>query len=64
MSDPTRLHYAAQSGNSEIVALLIEKGASVNALAKSDLTPLHYAAQSENSETVTLLIEKGRKEHL
>jgi ankyrin repeat protein len=39
--------------------LLIEKGASVNALTTDNQTPLHWAAQRGNSETVELLIEKG-----
>jgi ankyrin repeat protein len=46
-------------GNLETAELLIEKGASVNAIANDELTPLHYAAGKENSETAKLLIEKG-----
>ncbi|KAH0812041.1 hypothetical protein GEV33_010750 [Tenebrio molitor] len=71
----TPLHIAAFKGNVDIAELLIEKGASVNAittaellikkgaslnaLTDEELTPLHYAAFGGNSETVTLLIQKG-----
>jgi ankyrin repeat protein len=53
------LHHAAQSGNSETVALLIEKGACVNALKTDNKTPLHVAVARGNAEMVALLIEKG-----
>ncbi|MGB3694161.1 MAG: ankyrin repeat domain-containing protein [Spirulinaceae cyanobacterium] len=55
----TALHYAAVKGNYEIVALLIENGADVNARSNESSTPLHWAMQSRNPETITLLIEKG-----
>jgi ankyrin repeat protein len=45
--------------NSKTAELLIEKGASVNALTTSNVTPLHWAAQRGNSKTAELLIEKG-----
>jgi ankyrin repeat protein len=45
--------------NSKTAELLIEKGASVNALTTDNATPLHWAAQTENSKTAVLLIEKG-----
>jgi ankyrin repeat protein len=54
----TPLHVTAL-GNSKTVELLIEKGASVNALTMDDVTALHYAAQSGYSETVAILIENG-----
>jgi ankyrin repeat protein len=43
----------------ETVALLIEKGASVNAVTTDNKTPLHWASERGNLETVELLIEKG-----
>jgi ankyrin repeat protein len=43
----------------ETVELLIEKGASVNALTTDNTTPLHLASENGNSETVELLIKKG-----
>jgi ankyrin repeat protein len=43
----------------ETVALLIEKGASVNAVTTDNQTPLHWASERGNLKTVALLIEKG-----
>jgi ankyrin repeat protein len=43
----------------KIVALLIHKGASINALTTANTTPLHFASKFGNLETVELLIEKG-----
>jgi ankyrin repeat protein len=48
-----------ENGNSKTAELLIEKGASVNAVTTNNETPLHRAAQRENSKTAELLIEKG-----
>jgi ankyrin repeat protein len=55
----TPLHYAAKSGNSELVVLLIDRGASVDALTIANETPSHWAAQSGNSEIIALLMGKG-----
>jgi ankyrin repeat protein len=44
----------------QTVAVLIEKGASVNAVTTDSETPLHWASKLRfNVETVALLIEKG-----
>jgi ankyrin repeat protein len=51
------LHIAEFNKNVDIAELLIEKGASVNAM--DDVTPLHCAAQNGNSKAVEILIEKG-----
>ena len=46
--------------NTEVIKILIEKGASINALDDNKSIPLHYAAKhSENAEVVKILIEKG-----
>jgi ankyrin repeat protein len=45
--------------NLETVELLIEKGASVNAVTTDNQTPLQLAYQRGYLETVALLIEKG-----
>jgi ankyrin repeat protein len=58
----TPLNVAALRGNLKTIELLIEKGASVNAIANEsndNQTPLHWAAKSRKSETAKLLIEKG-----
>jgi ankyrin repeat protein len=43
----------------DVVELLIEHGAWVDAITKSKTTPLHFAAYTGNIETAELLIEKG-----
>lgn len=43
----------------DIVELLIEKGAKVNAKTKYNWTPLIYATRLGNLNIVKLLIEKG-----
>jgi ankyrin repeat protein len=43
----------------ETIALLIEKGASVNAVTNDNKIPLHCASEFGNLESVELLIEKG-----
>ena len=45
--------------NTEVAALLIEKGANVNARGVNQKTPLHWAAFAGNTEVAALLIEKG-----
>ena len=60
----TDLHRAAARDLREAAALLIEKGADVNAKSnqkyRKGYTPLHYAAERGNArETAALLIEKG-----
>jgi ankyrin repeat protein len=53
------LHLAAERGHLEIVNLLLEKGADINAPDKNGLTPLCVAALNRNSEIVNLLLKKG-----
>lgn len=53
------LHYAVYSGNTDIVALLLEKGANVSALDGEQATPLHWAASQRRLAILKLLLEKG-----
>ena len=55
----TPLHYAATTGQTEIVAYLIEQGAQVNALSESNTTPLMMAVRSGNIETVSVLLKNS-----
>jgi ankyrin repeat protein len=56
----TPLHLALLCGRFELVKMLIERGADVNAKSdQEDLTPLHLAIVIGNIESITLLIEKG-----
>ena len=55
----TPLGYAVESGNMEIVQLLVEAKADVNAKDVAEETPLHYAAQAGKIKLVQFLIEAG-----
>ena len=56
----TLLHSASRSGNSELVRLLIQEGADVNAQDEDGESPLHGAmARSDNYDVARILIENG-----
>ena len=55
----TALHQAARGGRKEIIQILLEKGAEINATTDIGMTPLHYAVLSEDAEVIALLLEKG-----
>eukprot|EP01124_Arcella_intermedia_P032087 TRINITY_DN7415_c0_g1_i1.p1 TRINITY_DN7415_c0_g1~~TRINITY_DN7415_c0_g1_i1.p1 ORF type:complete len:1494 (+),score=364.09 TRINITY_DN7415_c0_g1_i1:414-4484(+) len=50
------LHLACQTGNTEIVGLLISKNGNIRAQDNNLFTPLHYAVQYGSSSIVELLI--------
>lgn len=58
-SGSTMLSIAALMGHTEVVALLLEHGADVNAKSRDGGTALHAAAFLGRVETVKLLLEKG-----
>jgi ankyrin repeat protein len=53
------LHYAAIAGNIEIVKLLLNHGAKINAEDFERKTPLVYAREAGNQEIVNLLVQRG-----
>ncbi|MDR3285689.1 MAG: ankyrin repeat domain-containing protein [Holosporales bacterium] len=54
----TALHIAAGNGHTQVVDLLIQRGASIDA-TKNGITPLHVAAGNGCTKVVNLLIQKG-----
>jgi ankyrin repeat protein len=57
--DITALMIAAGQGSSEIVRLLLDSGALLDAGSRARWTALHYAAASGNDHTVRVLCERG-----
>lgn len=55
----TPLHFAALVGNTDVVGLLIAKGAKVDARTTDNETPLILTAQNADIATAKLLISKG-----
>lgn len=46
-------------GKTNMVALLLENGATIDAKTRDGLTPLHCAARSGHEQVVDMLLEKG-----
>ncbi|XP_026497829.2 tyrosine-protein kinase Shark isoform X2 [Vanessa tameamea] len=55
----TAVHIAAKAGRDNILAKLIESGATVNVRDSFGYTPLHYTCQNNLPSTTELLITKG-----
>lgn len=53
----TPLHFAVASDNSEIVALLLQNQADIEALSSFNRTPIHIAALKGSFDSMKLLIE-------
>ena len=63
-SGETALHLAAENGHIEAVKVLLDLGASINALQNTAHTPLMYAAYFGQMEVVELLIDQGAELNL
>jgi len=57
--EATPLHWASFKGHKAVVALLLEKGADINALNKDGRTPFMMAAGFGQQDVVELLLKKG-----
>lgn len=57
----TPLHLAATHCHTDVVLLLLNKGAKIDVKAKGGATPLHLAAQEGCADVVNLLLAKGAK---
>ena len=55
----TALHWAALNGHSNVVKVLAERGADLNAVSKSLGTPLHAAARRDHANVARALVEAG-----
>ena len=53
------LHYAATSNQPTVVALLLDRGADINAESPNRTTPLMMAARYGTEENVNLLLARG-----
>ena len=53
------LHYAATNGHKDMVALLLDENAYIDAEAPSKTTPLMMAARHGHADVVKLLMEEG-----
>ncbi len=58
-AEGTPLHIAARSGNCELAALLIDRGANVNGVDQIGATPILYVASYGSPVMLGLLIRKG-----
>lgn len=58
---PSPLVEALEMGDSDLAALLLERGADPNAASEVDRTPLHVAANQGREDLVALLLSAGAK---
>lgn len=66
LDDSTPLHHAAWKGHAEVVTVLLDAGAKVNAQNRNEHyggTPLHQASHGNQKEVVALLLARGADVH-
>jgi len=54
----TPLHFAAERGDVDMAAYLVENGADVNAYDDAGWRPIHVAASHDKTDFVSFLVEK------
>jgi ankyrin repeat protein len=52
------IHFASHQGRTEVIRLLLQHNADVNATDKSNYTPLHSASMAGHTDVVQILLEK------
>jgi hypothetical protein len=57
----TALHRASEDGKTDLVQLLLERGADIEATENQAWTPLHTASNAGNTDVVQLLLDRGQK---
>eukprot|EP01119_Soliformovum_irregulare_P007355 TRINITY_DN19762_c0_g1_i1.p1 TRINITY_DN19762_c0_g1~~TRINITY_DN19762_c0_g1_i1.p1 ORF type:complete len:258 (-),score=38.51 TRINITY_DN19762_c0_g1_i1:210-983(-) len=55
----TALHYASRSGHLNVVKVLLDHGAKINAVEAENWTPLYYAVNCGHKEIVQFLLDSG-----
>ena len=55
----TSLHGAAGTNCTDLVLLLLQKGAHVNELSNTGMTPLHRAAGRNRTDVIRILLQHG-----
>lgn len=60
----TLLVFAAMSGNADLVAYLLEKGANAQEAYSDGTTPLHYASKAHHTEVIKILLKAGASPNL
>lgn len=58
-NDERPIHWAALSGNTDVVTLLLDNGAAIDAADAQGLTALHWAAWQGQMEVARQLVGKG-----
>jgi len=53
----TPIHCAARNGHTEVVTLLLRRGADVGSKTKNGLTALHMSAQGDHADCVLQLLQ-------